>query len=248
MSSPRFFVDTALAAGATIALPAAVAHHAIRVLRLRDGAAITLFNGHGGEYAATLQPAGDRAAALVHRFDGVERESPLAVTLVQAWTAGDKPDWTVEKAVELGVAAIVLVPAQRSVVVLDEARRAKREQRLRDIVIAACCQCGRNRVPPLHAAATLEAGLQHALQVAGRGVMLAPAGDTSLAHAAGDAPALALAIGPEGGFDADEQALARRLGFATASFGRRILRTETAGIAALAALQALYGDLHGDLR
>lgn len=243
MSSPRFFVDTGLAAGSTVALPAAVAHHAVRVLRLRDGAAITLFDGRGGEHAATLQQAGDRAAALIHRFDAVERESPFAVTLVQAWMTGDKPEWTVEKAVELGVAAIVLVPAQRSVVVLDESRRAKREQRLRDIVIAACCQCGRNRVPPLQAAATLEEGLRHALQAAGRGVLLAPAADTPLAQAAAAAPALALAVGPEGGFDADEQALARRLGYATVSFGRRILRTETAGVAALAALQALHGDL-----
>lgn len=243
MSAPRFFVDTGLAAGATVALPAAVAHHASRVLRLRDGAAITLFDGRGGEYAATLQLAGDHASALIQRFDDVERESPFAVTLVQAWMAGDKLDWTVEKAVELGVAGIVLVPAQRSVVVLDEARRARREQRLRDVVIAACCQCGRNRVPPLQAAATLEEGLQHALRTASRGVLLAPAADTSLSQAATAAASLALAIGPEGGFDADEQALARRLGYATASFGRRILRTETAGIAALAALQALHGDL-----
>jgi len=243
MSSPRFFVDTELAEGATVPLPAAVAHHATRVLRLRDGAAVTLFNGHGGEYAATLQLAGDRSTALVRRFDDIERESPFAVTLVQAWTAGDKLDWTVEKAVELGAAAILLVPAQRSVVVLDETRRAKREQRLRDIVVAACCQCGRNRVPTPQAAATLEEGLQRALQAAGRGVLLAPAGETPLAHAAGNATALALAIGPEGGFDADEQALARRLGFSAVSFGRRILRTETAGIAALAALQALHGDL-----
>lgn len=243
MSAPRFFVDTGLAAGATVALPAAVAHHATRVLRLRDGAAITLFDGRGGEYAATLQLAGDRATALFQRFDDVARESPFAVTLVQAWMAGDKLDWTVEKAVELGVAGIVLVPAQRSVVVLDEARRAKREQRLRDIVIAACCQCGRNRVPPLHAAASLEDGVRRALQAAGRGVLLAPTADTSLPQAATATASLALAIGPEGGFDADEQALARRLGYATASFGRRILRTETAGIAALAALQALHGDL-----
>lgn len=241
--SPRFFVASDLVEGATVALPAAVAHHAVRVLRLRDGAAITLFNGHGGEHAATLQVAGDAASAVVRSHEKVERESPLVLTLVQAWMAGDKLDWTVEKAVELGVAAIVLVPAQRSVVVLDAARRAKREQRLRDIVVAACCQCGRNRLPPLHAAATLTDGLQSALQSAGRGVLLMPEGDASLAQAAGAAGSLALAIGPEGGFDADEQSLARRLGYATATCGRRILRTETAGIAALAALQALHGDL-----
>lgn len=252
MSSPRFFVETGLAAGSAVTgsivtLPAAVVHHATRVLRLRDGAAITLFDGSGGEYAATLQLAGDRAAALIHRFEAVERESPFAVTLVQAWMTGDKPEWTVEKAVELGVAAIVLVPAQRSVVVLDEARRAKREQRLRDIAIAACCQCGRNRVPPLRAAATLEEGLQYALQSAGCGVLLAPEANVSLAQStgatAGATTALALAIGPEGGYDANEQALARRIGYTAVTFGRRILRTETAGIAALAALQALHGDL-----
>lgn len=241
--SPRFFVAGELAEGATVALPAAVAHHAVRVLRLRNGAAITLFNGRGGEYAATLQIAGDAASARLLAFDDVERESPLRLTLVQAWMAGDKLDWTIEKAVELGVAAFVLVPAQRSVVVLDAGRRAKREQRLRDLVVAACCQCGRNRVPSLHAAATLADGLQAAQQSAGRGVLLAPDGETSLIQAASAASSFALAIGPEGGFDADEIAHARRIGYATATFGRRILRTETAGIAALAALQALHGDL-----
>ncbi len=241
--SPRFFLDTDLAAGAGIALPHAIAHHALRVLRLRDGAAITLFNGRGGEYAATLHTDGDAASARLVAHERVERESPLKLTLVQAWVANDKLDWVVEKAVELGVAAIVLVPAQRSIVTLDAARRAKREQRLRDIVVAACCQCGRNRVPPVHAARSLAEGLQSAVADTGRGVLLAPEGTLALTDAAGSDASLALAIGPEGGFDADEQALARRAGYATVAFGRRILRTETAGIAALAALQALHGDL-----
>lgn len=240
---PRFYVDAPLVAGAAVSLPDDVAHHAVRVLRLRDGAAIALFNGRGGEYAARLTLAGAHATARLERFDAVERESPLALTLVQSWLANDKLDWIVEKAVELGATAIVLVPARRSVVVLDSARRAKREQRLRDIVVAACCQCGRNRVPALHAAATLEDGLRHALRDGARGLVLDPGAGHSLPAAAGDAAALALTIGPEGGFEAGEIDLARRAGFTLASFGRRILRTETAGLAALAALQAVRGDL-----
>jgi 16S rRNA (uracil1498-N3)-methyltransferase len=243
MTPARFFVDAAIASGESVPLPAAVAHHAVRVLRLRDGAGITIFNGYGGEFDALLRIAGARTWAVLGRFDPVERESPLHLTLVQAWVASDKLDLIVEKAVELGVAGVVLVPAARSVVRLDGLRRERRLLRLRENVVAACCQCGRNRLPDLRAATTLQDGLTSAVKGGARGILLDP-------HAAGPAAAaafangpLVLAVGPEGGFDEAERALALRLGYGLVRLGPRILRTETAGMAGLIALQVLGGDM-----
>ena len=158
----RFYVDDILAPGTEVELPDAVAHHAVRVLRLRDGATVTLFNGRGGEYDGRLHIAGRRTWVDVERHIAIERESPLAITLVQAWVAADKLDWLVEKAVELGVAGLILVPTTRSVVQLDDARRERRVRRLREIAISACCQCGRNIVPQVAAANTLREGLEAA--------------------------------------------------------------------------------------
>ena len=240
MAAPRFFVDQDLARGIELTLPAPVMHHAVRVLRLRDGDRIVLFNGRGGEFAAALRIDGRRAAARVERFDPVERESPLALTLVQAWVAADKLDWIVEKATELGVARVVLAPAERSVVRLQGERRERRRVHLRQIAIAACEQCGRNRVPDVVVADTLAA----ALDAAGSDEMLilAPEAETALSPAAA-AASTALLVGPEGGFTPQEIAAACRLGCRPVRLGPRVLRTESAGLAALATLQALRGDL-----
>jgi len=123
MTSSRFYLDAELTAGVPVVLPAAVTHHAARVLRLRDGATITAFNGRGGEWRCRLDVEGARAWAVPQDFDPVERESQLQLALIQAWVASDKLEWTVEKAVELGVAELILVPAARSVIQLDEPRR-----------------------------------------------------------------------------------------------------------------------------
>jgi 16S rRNA (uracil1498-N3)-methyltransferase len=131
MPQARFFVDAALAEGDETPLPPEVAHHAVRVLRLREGDAITVFNGTGGEFTAHLSVQGARAWANLERFEPIERESPLAVTLVQSWVATDKLEWIAEKAVELGATAITLVPAARSVVHLDGPRMERRLARLR---------------------------------------------------------------------------------------------------------------------
>lgn len=243
MTAPRFHLDEDLAPGQRLVLPDAIAHHAVRVLRLRDGAAIALFNGRGGEFECRLQIDGARALAQVGRFHAIERESSLRVTLVQSWVATDKLEFIVEKSVELGVASILLVPAARSVVHLDGARRARRLQRLREIVVAACCQCGRNRLPPIGAAETLHEGLAAALEGGATGLMLDPHDAVPFAEVAGVAGPFALAIGPEGGFDEAERALGLRIGYRPVGLGPRILRTETAGLAGLAALQALRGDL-----
>jgi 16S rRNA (uracil1498-N3)-methyltransferase len=243
MPQARFFVDAALAEGDETPLPPEVAHHAVRVLRLREGDPVTVFNGRGGEFSAHLSVQGARAWANLERFDPIERESPLAVTLVQAWVATDKLEWIAEKAVELGVTDITLVPTARSVVHLDGPRMERRLARLREIVVAACCQSGRNRTPAITAATSLERGLRDAVAQGARGIVLDPRAPEPLLAAANAVAAVALAIGPEGGFDDNEQALAARVGYRPACLGPRILRTETAGLAALVVLQAMAGDL-----
>lgn len=240
-AAPRFHVGGALAVGARIDLPAAVAHHALRVLRLRAGDAVTLFDGRGGEYAARLDAEGH---ATIERFDAVERESPLALTLIQALVASDKLDWVIEKAVELGAARIVVAPTERSVVRLPGERLARRLAHWRQIVAAACCQCGRNRLPAL----AFESSWRDALAAtdAPQRFVLTPDAADQLASAA-PAPT-AIAVGPEGGLTADEIGLAAQHGFRAVRWSPRVLRTETAGLAALAALQTLHGDGATDRR
>jgi 16S rRNA (uracil1498-N3)-methyltransferase len=179
--NPRFFVDAAIAADTTIALPAAVAHHATRVLRLVAGDSITLFDGSGGEFAATIASVDrDRVTIDVGAFDAVEREAPIAVTLAQAIIATDPMDWAVRKAIELGVAAIVPIIAARSNLTRSGERIDKRVAHWRQIAIAACEQCGRNRVPPIDAPAPLSQWLAHASKQQ-RIALLAPGAAGSLA-------------------------------------------------------------------
>jgi 16S rRNA (uracil1498-N3)-methyltransferase len=240
VAEPRFFIEAALAAGRVVELPASVAHHAAHVLRLRDGDAVVLFNGQGGEFPGRLANRGQQVELTRH--DPVEREPPVAVTLVQAWIATDKLEWVVEKAVELGVARIVLTATRRSVVRLDAARLARRVDRLREIAVAACCQCGRNRVPAIAAFGDLGSALSEA-GAGATGLVLQPDAAHSLVEIAkATAGPVAIAVGPEGGFDADEFALVRRAGYQLARLGPRVLRTETAGLAAIAALQSTVGD------
>ena len=237
MSAPRFHVDAALALG-TVRLPERVAHHALRVLRLRDGAPLVLFNGRGGEYAGHLQLAAEPEAVLT-AFDAVDRESSLSVTLVQALVASEKLDWIVEKLTELGVARLLVVPTERSVVRLDGERLARRLAHWQEVAVAACAQCGRNRVPQVAMHATLQDAL--AGLVSGPRRMLLPEAVAPLDATAADT--CTIAVGPEGGFTAAEQRALAAAQFEPARLGPRVLRTETAGLAALAALQCRGGDL-----
>lgn len=240
MSAPRFFVDVVLCVGHHHELPADVAHHALRVLRLRDGEPVVLFNGHGGEYRATLVVDGAAVRATIEAFDAIERESPLQLTLIQALVAADKLDWIIEKAVELGTRRLVVVPMQRGIVRLDAARRARRLLHWREIARAACGQCGRNLLPAIEFSDTFDAALAGAAVEQPR-LALVPAATSALPRRlTGGATLL---VGPEGGFSKEELLRAKRAGFGFAQIGPRILRTETAGLAALAALQALSGDL-----
>jgi 16S rRNA (uracil1498-N3)-methyltransferase len=244
MKTPRYFVGLDLSpslAGQTIELTVAASHHAVRVARLAVGDALTLFSGAGGEYAATLVRV-DRngAAARVDAFDPVERESPLQVTLAQAVAANDAMDYAVRKAVELGVAAIQPLVTSRSAPLPDGERGERRLGHWRNIAIAACEQCGRNRIPPIASPLPLAAWLEC---WRGKGIVLVPGSTTSLAALPGVVAPVAVAIGPEGGFAERETAAARASGFDAVGLGPRVLRTETAAATTLAALQLLWGDL-----
>lgn len=242
MRLTRVYVTGPLAVGSTLTLPAAAAEHVIRVLRLAPGSALTLFDGRGGEYQAELIEADRRTARVrVQGHDAVERESPADITLLQSLARGEKMDWVVQKATELGVTRIVPLYARRSVVQLEQERSRRRLEHWQAVAIGACEQCGRNRVPEIAAPAAIAAAC--AAATARTRLVLAPGAATPLAEAAGGARDLALLVGPEGGFEPGELELAGREGFVAVSFGRRILRTETAAIAALTALQVLVGDL-----
>lgn len=228
--------------GTEIALPATAAHHVLRVLRLRAGDTVTLFDGEGGEYGAELTRASPRAVeARVVEHRDIERESPLTVTLVQGLAAAERMDYAVQKAVELGAAAIAPIFTSRSIVRLDDARATRRVERWQQIVIAACEQSGRNRVPKVHAPCALGTWLRAPTKAELR-VLLAPDAEGSLAALTRPGGAVELLVGPEGGLTGEESAAAWSAGFQPVRLGPRILRTESAGAAMLAAMNARWGD------
>lgn len=236
----RFFFPAPLPGGRETRLPDPLAHHAVRVLRLRDGDAITLFDGRGGERDAVLRVAGREAHAELGAWRDIERESPLRIELAQALASGDKMDWIVQKAVELGVHAVLPFQAERSVLRLAGERAEKRVEHWRQVTVSACEQSGRNRVPDVMPVR----GLRECL-VAEEGslqLLLDPQGGRRLADLQPPSGAVRLLIGPEGGWSDAELALCRSAGCVGVSLGPRVLRTETAGLAAIAAMQALWGD------
>lgn len=241
MNQPRFYCRAALAPGAHVELPEPVARHAVRVLRLAPGASLTLFDGRGGEYPAQIERIErERVHAVLGAWHDVERESPLRVTLVQALQAGEKMDFTVQKAVELGVRHIVPVESRRSVMRLAGERAAKRVAHWQGVVAAACEQSGRNQVPLVAPLEKLENWLARPAGDSLR-LMLAPDAEQALTEIA-PASEVQLLIGAEGGLDPQEVIAAKQAGFLPVRMGPRVLRTETAGLAALAVLQALWGD------
>ena len=241
--TPRLYVDAELNPQSRLVLPDAAAHHAARVLRLREGDLVLLFDGRGGEYEAQLSMPGrgQVVAGIGARLD-VERESPLAVTLVQAVSSGEKMDFTIQKAIELGVAAIQPVLTVKSVVRLSAEREEKKLTHWKRVAIAACEQCGRNRVPVVRKALALAAYCD-APDEAPLRLLLSPDGKQGLRDLRQQiGQAVVIAAGPEAGFSDEEERLLQRAGFVPVRLGRRILRTETAALAALAALNALAGD------
>jgi 16S rRNA (uracil1498-N3)-methyltransferase len=243
MRLTRIYVPTPLQVAGEFTLPAQAGEHLTRVLRLETGAKIVMFDGNGGEYAAELASTGKQVRARVLRHDPVERESPLHITLLQGVARGERMDLIVQKATELGVARIVPVLTERSVVKLDAKLRGRKREQWQSIVVSACEQCGRNRVPAVHDAVPLGDALK-LLPDGGLRCLLGADARDSLAQAAARAAGanLVLLIGPEGGLADGEQKHAQAQGFIPCRLGPRIMRTETAGLAALAALQAVAGD------
>lgn len=239
---PRFYVAAGLAPGASVELPSEAAHHALRVLRLGDGDEVVLFDGRGGEWQARLQRSGPVLRAVLDAFDAGDREPPLAVTLVQGLPAADKMDWIVQKCTELGVAAIRPVAARRSVVRLSGERMERRGQHWQQVAVAACEQCGRNRVPEVAPLVDLPHYLGMAAAEGETRLLLMPGAETSLSTMEKPSGGVTLMIGPEGGFEDGEVRAALAAGFRPVALGPRVLRTETAGLAMLAALMARWGD------
>jgi 16S rRNA (uracil1498-N3)-methyltransferase len=237
--APRFHIEGRLREGSTFALPEESAHHAVRVLRLRSGDAVTLFDGRGGEFAGRIAAIERlRISIDVLEHHAVEREASLRVTLVQAVSAGEKMDSTVRKAVELGVAEIQPVLATRSVARPKGERAENRREHWQKVVITACEQCGRNRIPavlPLVSLADYRAG-------EGQKILLSPLSELALSKLSLKGEQIILAAGPEAGFSAEEEAALAEQGFVPVRIGTRVLRTETAALAAVAALNALRGD------
>jgi 16S rRNA (uracil1498-N3)-methyltransferase len=241
MSPPRFYLDQPLAPGARFSLPPGPARHAARALRLAVDDAITLFDGRGGEYTARIERIQkDEVAVSITGFAAIERESPLRVMLAQGISSGERMDYTLQKAVELGVSAIQPIAARRSVVKLMGERADKRVAHWQGVVASACEQCGRNQVPTVAAPLTLAGWLgQH---TGGRLLFLSPLADARLADLPAPTATDCLVAGPEGGFEGDEIAALHATGAIAVRLGPRVLRTETAALAALAAMQTLWGD------
>ena len=237
----RAFVDRPLAVGDAFALPDDAATHLVRVLRLREGDECVLFNGDGHDYAATLGTANKREVRVrVTSASSVENESPLRITLLQGIARGEKMDWILQKATELGVAAFLPVTSERSEVRLDAERADKRVAHWRSVVRSACEQSGRALVPEVSAPRPLAAALE--VLPAQPRFLLDPFAEHAIGTLELQERACVLAIGPEGGWSPRDREQLVAAGFSGLRLGPRILRTETAGLAAIAALQAGFGD------
>ncbi len=240
----RAFVDVPLAMGSRIGLPDDATTHLVRVLRLEAGDACTLFNGDGCNYEGRIVSVSKRETLVeILAANAVGNESPLRITLLQGIARGEKMDLIVQKATELGVHAIVPVISERSEVKLDAQRAQKRHAHWRSVAIAACEQSGRTRIPLLQAPQSLPVAAvgmpSHAVKLT-----LDPDGQHSVANLVIDsANELVIAIGPEGGWSPRDRQVLQAAGYIGLRLGPRILRTETAGLAAIAALQSRFGDL-----
>jgi 16S rRNA (uracil1498-N3)-methyltransferase len=242
MTQPRFYCPMPLKPDTRVALPDEVARHAVGALRLRHGDAVILFNGDGQEYHGRLEKTGKHAEVSLLARQQPERESPLEITLVQGISSGERMDFTLQKAVELGVAAIQPVVMRRTIVRLEPEKRGRRLQHWQAVVASACEQCGRNILPSVSAIQDFSDWLRQTGQSGHRYLLDPDQGLQPRTLASPEEPIL-LIVGPEGGFDPAERDAAVAAGCQPLRLGPRVLRTETAGMVALAALQALWGDI-----
>ena len=254
MTTHRFYCPGEITPGRILELPPNAAHHAACVLRLEPGDRVTLFNGSGGEFSTVIASIGKSGTTVtVEEHLAAECESPLDITLVQAVCANEKMDWIIQKAVEMGVSRIQTIITTRSLVRLSGERADKRLQHWHQIVISACEQCGRNHLPQLLPVLSLSDWLSRQMGehkiLPGESVhnpcfMLLPTSKKRLRDfpEATQCSSLTVMVGPEGGFAPEEEAAALVAGLVPLKLGGRILRTETAALAAVAAMQALWGD------
>ncbi|MBS0557911.1 MAG: 16S rRNA (uracil(1498)-N(3))-methyltransferase [Proteobacteria bacterium] len=244
MRIPRVFIPQDLRTGQTVLLPDQAGEHVARVLRLERDAALMVFNGDGREYDATLASLAKHAVtAEIHAVREVDRESPLQLTLAQGIARGEKMDWILQKATELGVARIVPIVTERTEVKLDEERAERRMAHWTSVIAGACEQSGRARLPALEPPQRMDRWLAALADTAASRLALLPDGDIAVRQCTQLDNGAILAVGPEGGFSDNDVALLKQANFHGLRLGPRILRTETAGLAALAALQARFGDI-----
>jgi len=240
---PRFYCPPPLPASGSFDLPPDAAHHAARVLRLREGNTVEIFDGLGHQCSGVLTViSGKRVVIGEIRADQVNREAPLHVILAQALSSSEKMDWVIQKATELGVTEIQPLDTERSVARLTAERAAKRLEHWRQVATSACEQCGRNVLPAIHAPLHIMDWLQLPVEPQAAKYILLPQGASSLASQAKPQAKIMLLVGAEGGFTQGESDSALRCGFTPVRLGSRVLRTETAAIAGLSALQTLWGD------
>ena len=241
----RLFCESALAVGKMVSLPETPAHHARDVLRLVADDEVTLLNGLGGEYAARLTLVSRKVVqAEVLSYSERDAESPFTLHVAQSLATGDKMDWIIEKSVELGAAHVTPVVAARSVLRLSPERAVRRAAHWQAIARAACEQCGRNRIAQIAPVAALDAYLTEVKKAVGLKLMLSPVADIQFRNipAPAHGTAIHLLIGPEAGLSDAEEVRARAAGFEGVTLGPRVMRTETAALAALAAVHARWGD------
>ena len=237
---PRFHCPLSLTPGNSIELPANAARH-VQVLRLQPGAVVTLFNGDGGEFEATVQQMGrSHVRVQVGTHHAIEREASRAVHLLVGMPANERMDWLVEKASELGAASIQPIIAERSVLKLKGERAEKKRAHWQGIAVAACEQCGRNRVPAVREVLTLHEWLALGQTQGARLVLSLQPGAQPLSQAAPGHGPVTLLSGPEGGLSPPEEQAALSAGFVPVTLGPRVLRSETAPLAVLATLCERY--------
>ena len=243
MRLTRVHVDVELQTGRRLTVEGSAGNHISRVLRLRVGDALTLFNGQGGEYAGSIDEIRrDTVVVSILERRDVDRESPCQLTLAQGISRGERMDWVVQKATELGVWQIAPIFTERSIVQLDEKQASRKLQHWRSIAIAACEQSGRNRVPQI----TQPVGLYELLEKrtsSGTALLLSPGAPLRIADLASTGTQITVLIGPEGGLADVEQQAAVKAGFTPVRLGPRVLRTETAAVCALTLLQQKFGDI-----
>lgn len=243
MRLTRIYTPSALATDGEVALTTMGANHVVRVLRLRVGDSLSLFDGNGNEFRAELARIdGSNVTAKVGARMVGTPESPLKIKLVQGISRGERMDWALQKATELGVSSIAPVLTARSVVRLDDKQSSKKQEHWQQIAIGACEQSGRCFVPQVLTPVTLRQYLQESRKEGIR-LVLSPTGPSALTRLTSMSTKAELLIGPEGGLDDDEIDQAQQAGFVPVRLGPRVLRTETAAVTALTVLQALWGDL-----